>query len=206
MLSAIDRQSDACDAPCLRKVEHSGCDDVRPRPALKRQTLRLCGELDIGLARTGQRWPWGNCVDAEFRSQCLRQRGGGGVQGALAQSVREKAWIWLEHTLVENIYNRGHDACRSLGGEGLRQKQRSREIYSNGVLETCMRERFDVVGLKLAGVVDKECQLTKRGRGRNEPTHCLVVGKIAKHDACTAACSRNRGRKSFGILARMICV
>src|SRR5262249_18101082 len=73
-------------------------------------------------------------------------------------------------------------------------------------LEARVRKCFDVIGLELAGVVHQECQRAKR-RGRwNESTHRLVVGKVAKHDTGTAACSRDRGRESLRVLARMMCV
>src|SRR4029077_7348935 len=87
MLASIDGQRDACDTPGLRKIETGGRDVVRPRAALKRQTLRLCGKLYISLARARQRRPWCNRIDPKPWRQCLRKGGGGSVQGALAQCV-----------------------------------------------------------------------------------------------------------------------
>ena len=83
MLPAVDGNCNACDTLCLRKIEHGARDIVRPRAALKRQALRLRGELYIGLTRAWQSWPWRDRVDPELGCQCLRQRGGGGISALL---------------------------------------------------------------------------------------------------------------------------
>ena len=106
---------------------------------------------------------------------------------ALAQSVGDEAWVWLKHALVENIDNRGIDTSRRLRCESLRNKQRRRQVDGDSALEARVRKRFDIVGLKFAGVVDEKRQLAKCGRCGNKPTHRLMVGEVGEYNAGASA-------------------
>ena len=124
----------------------------------------------------------------------------------LAQSVGDEAWVWLKHALVENIDNRGIDTSRSLRCESLRNKQRRRQVDGDSALEARVRQSFDVVWFKLAGIVDQKRQLAECRRCGNKPTHRLMVGEVGEYNAGASACPGNRGRKPLGIVARIICM
>lgn len=84
MLSPIDRKGNPCDIFCLREIEHGGRNIVGPWTMLKRQTLGLRDELDLGLARTRKSRPRRYRIDPNSWCQRLRQCRGRRMERCLA--------------------------------------------------------------------------------------------------------------------------
>ena len=78
-------------------------------------------------------------------------------------------------------------SSRRLRRESLRKKQRRCQVDGNRPLEARGRKRFDIVGLKFAGVVDQKSELAKCRRCGNKPAHGIMVGEIGKNNAGASA-------------------
>ena len=168
MLATINRNCNAGDAFCLGEIEHRGSDVVRPRAALKWQTLSLCRKLHIGLARAGKRGARCHCIHSNFRRQCLCQRYGRGVQCAFTQRVREEVRSWPQYALIDDIDDRCVHSGRCLRREGLRKKQWRCQVDGNGTLEARGRQSFDIVRLEFASVIDQKSELPKSRRPQEQ--------------------------------------
>ena len=196
MLPAVDRNCNAGDAFCLRKIEHRGSDVVRPRAALKRQALRLrrnCTSVWRGLGSVG---PGATALTRIFGANACANVVVAVWSALLLKRVGEKARIWLKHALIEDIDDRCIDPAGACAAKACERNSGAARLTATARWKrACDRVSISSGSNSPALLTRSVSWPNAAGRG-NKAAHCLLLGEIGKNNAGASAAPVIAGQAS----------